>query len=145
MFDETLTEEQKEQIDAIDRRFYQYYFRVVGIISVVLALIIVLIPFGNFINKLLFFSMTTFFGILSASSWAIRSFTQRLSYEERKAINQSENPHPRSVLIMNEGNVEKELLRASQSTETGNDLLRAATYSDTPQGQLLRPVDAAEE
>ena len=143
--DETLTEEQKVQIDAIDRRFYRYYFQSVGIASVVFALVIVFIPYGNFITKSLVFGMAVYLGILSTSNWAMRSFTQRLSYEERKVIGQSGSPHPRSVLIINEGDVEKELLRASQPTETGNDLLRAATSSDTPQDQLLLSSRTTEE
>lgn len=145
MSDKTLTEQQKALIDAIDKRFYRSYLQVAGMIAVVFTLISACIPYGNFITKCLFVVVLSFIGILSTSNWAIRTFIRHLTEEERILINQTEFGSARSVLVMNAWNVEKELLRASQITETGNTLLRASTHSDTPEDQLLHPAQHFED
>ena len=143
--DKSLTEEQKVEIDAIDRRFYRRYFQAAGIIAIVLALIVAFIPFGNFIQKCLFLVIMTFFGILSTSNWAVHRFIRCLSHEERKLINHAESGSARSALIMNVYNDEKELLRASQLTETDTNLLRAATHAYAHEDLLLHPSQKTEE
>ncbi len=101
------------------------------------------------------FALTAFFGSLLLALWYLntcyRKYVKEFSAQEiailrSKAASNGQANYDASIakaLILKYDRLkpEQELLRASQPTENGDTLLRAAQHSDeTPQGQLLRPT-----
>jgi len=150
MPDNTLTEEEKKQVERIVKRWINYSAKWALLIMVIMPVIVFLIlqtgtPLDQGTDILLLLIHISAMTLISL--WALKKFGQRLSLSEREllarvpiaSLSETEKQTVANLLKACAINPQKELLRASAKTDD-ETLLRAATHTDnTPQDQLLRP------
>ncbi len=153
MGDNTPTEEQK-RIKPILKRWQTHYLKALILtMSIICSLYLFLPPTDMITTKLVFVAVVILAGIAYPLiyRWSVKKFVSSATDEERKTLFALSEavfdalPNARELRDACKMNAQKELLRASQQTQS-DTLLRAAAYTDEKaQEQLLRPTDEAVE